>query len=75
MSNQPCDGQTCPYSAIWRLEAPDAGQRPPQIAFACDKRDCLLAAVGKVIDGLMVSAGTINFQVSEDGFPIQAVSA
>lgn len=70
MSNQLCVDKDCSLDAIWWLVAEDAGHRPPQAAFSCDNREHLLAAIGGIMDNLMVCAGTINFQVSEDGFPM-----
>jgi hypothetical protein len=52
---------SCSRDAIWRLEAEDA-----RVAWSCDNSEHLRSAIGVVIDGL--SEGTINFQVSEDGF-------
>jgi hypothetical protein len=69
VSNQPCAAESCPRDAIWWLVAEDAGHRPPQRAFSCDDREHLILAIGAIMDELMVSAGAINFQVSEDGFP------
>lgn len=74
MSNQPCAYVHCSLDAIWRLEAEDAGHRPPQVAFSCDNREHLHSALGAIFDELMVSAGTIEFQVSEDGFPRSATT-
>ncbi len=67
---QPCIDEDCPDYAMWRLDAADAAYRPPQVAFACDNQRHLLMAVGKIFDNLLVCAGTINFQVQEEGFPV-----
>lgn len=70
MRYQPCVNEDCSDYAMWRLDAADADHRPSQVAFACDYQKHLLAAVGKIMDNLMVCAGTINFQMSEEGFPL-----
>ena len=69
MSKQACLDEHCSAVAIWWLVAEDAGHRPPQVAFSCDNEEHLRAAIGTIMNELMVSAGAINFQVSEDGFP------
>ena len=69
VSKRACTDEHCSADAIWWLVAEDAGHRPPQTAFSCDNGEHLRSAIGAIFDGLMVSAGTINFQVSEDGFP------
>lgn len=61
----------CFRIAIWHLRSLDGAGQPHE-AFACDSRVCLALAVGTVIDASMVSAGSIDFRVSEDGFPVEA---
>jgi len=69
VSNVACIVTDCFGDAIWWLVAEDADYRPPQSAFSCDNREHLMSAIGAILDELMVSAGAIKFQVSEEGFP------